>query len=333
MTVLSSFELLLFSIISCAILTRYAISFFTKLGIVDIPSTRRIHSNITPLCGGTSIVLTFIIGLALYDFVTLNHNTPYSYFSFPLGIAAAISLFDDIKPLTPGVRLIAHLAVAAFVINTYLNPKTLFHNELPMTIDYVIALLSLATFMNIYNFMDGIDGITSVESIHLSLTIISLCILRHEYIEKVDFILSMATLVLGSSVSFLYFNWHPAKIFLGDVGSISLGLILGLCLILLASSEHKLFVSAVIASLYYVADGGGTILLRIVKGEKIWLPHLNHFFQQAVRKGMSHNEISKKIAICNFILMVLSIGALYYPIISLAFALIITLITLVHFSK
>ena len=181
--------------------------------------------------------------------------------------------------------------------------------------------------------MDGIDGITSVESIHLSLTIIVLCILRHEHIAKVDFILSMAILILGSSISFLFFNWSPAKIFLGDVGSISLGLINGLCFILLASSENKLFVSAVIACLYYIADGGGTILLRLTKGEKIWLPHLNHFFQQAVRKGMSHKTVSKKIALCNFILMILSIGALYYPIISLAFACTTTAIILIHFSK
>jgi UDP-N-acetylmuramyl pentapeptide phosphotransferase/UDP-N-acetylglucosamine-1-phosphate transferase len=333
MNIESNLILLLFSIISCATLTRFAISFFTKLQILDIPNERRAHNRPTPRCGGTAIVLTLILGLALYDFITPNPHNLYSGFSIPLILAATISLFDDIKPIQPILRFIAHLAIAAFVIDIYLPPKTLFHNELPILIDYIMTIIALTAFMNVYNFMDGIDGITSTQSIHLSMTIIILCLLHYNTIIRVDLILSLSIITLGSSIAFLYFNWPPAKIFLGDVGSISLGLINGICLILIAASEQRLFLSAIIASLYYIADGGGTILIRLAKKEKIWLPHLNHFFQQANRKGMNHKTICSKIALCNFILMMLSIGALYYPIISFAFALLTVMIILIHFSR
>ena len=332
MNIESNLILLLSSIIICAIFTRFAISFFTNLQILDIPNERRAHNHPTPSCGGVAIVLTFIIGLILYDIVIQPHNL-YSSFLIPLIFAATISLFDDIKPLQPILRLIAHIAISAFVIDTYLPPKTLFHNELPIYIDYLMTIIALTAFMNVYNFMDGIDGITSTQSIHLSLTIIILCLLHYNNIAKVDLILSLSIITLGSSMSFLYFNWNPAKIFLGDVGSISLGLINGICLILIAASEQRLFLSAVIASLYYIADGGGTILIRLAKKEKIWLPHLNHFFQQANRKGMNHKTICSKIALCNLMLMLLSIGALYYPIISFAFVLLTVMIILIHFSQ
>ena len=131
----------------------------------------------------------------------------------------------------------------------------------------------------------------------------------------------------------LSFNWQPARIFIGDVGSISLGFLLGLCLMCLAMSSWHLFTASFISSLYYLADGGGTILIRLGRGEKIWQPHVKHFFQKAVRKGMSHSLVVRKISLCNFTLFILSISSLYLPAISIIISLIIVLITLIHFSK
>jgi UDP-N-acetylmuramyl pentapeptide phosphotransferase/UDP-N-acetylglucosamine-1-phosphate transferase len=143
----------------------------------------------------------------------------------------------------------------------------------------------------------------------------------------------IATLVLASSIGFIIFNWYPAKIFLGDVGSISLGFLLGLCLLLIAASNINLFVAVIIASLYYLADGGLTILIRLFHREKIWEPHLQHFFQKAVKKGMSHNKIVNRIIICNLLLMLLAINALYFPIISIILASAVVTLILVSFIE
>lgn len=324
--------LFVFSLSICSLITYYAINFFTNFGIVDRPSARRAHAKVTPRCGGVSILFTFCLGLAIWD--KIEHNSFASSLSFiiPLSIVAFISLLDDIWDVSILLRLITHIIISGIVVYLFLYPNTLFYNELPKWLDYFLSLFLLTTFINIYNFMDGIDGITSIESIHLSLTIIILALLRYDIIMHADLIVPMASLVLGCSIAFIRYNWSPSRIFLGDVGSISLGLIIGLCFLLIAASDQKLFISSFIACLYYIADGAGTILIRITKLQKIWLPHLNHFFQQATRKNMSHKEVSIKIALCNLILMVLSIAALYYPIISIAIAGISVMILLIHFS-
>ena len=174
---------------------------------------------------------------------------------------------------------------------------------------------------------------TSVESIHLSITMMILCILKFDTIINVDLIIVIILITLSCSISFLIFNWHPAKIFLGDVGSISLGFLLGFCLLLISASSTNLLIACIIASLYYIGDGGGTILIRLINKEKIWEPHLKHFFQKAVVNGMHTKQIIKRIIICNFLLMLLSINALYYPIISFISALLVIFITLIKFAK
>jgi UDP-N-acetylmuramyl pentapeptide phosphotransferase/UDP-N-acetylglucosamine-1-phosphate transferase len=183
-------------------------------------------------------------------------------------------------------------------------------------------VLALTTFLNIYNFLDGIDGISCAESIHLSITILILCYLRAEVVINVNLLIILNVIILASCLSFLIFNWHPAKIFLGDIGSIGLGFTIGLCLLTLSISSSNLFIASLIASLYYIADK-----------EKFWQPHLKHFFQQAVRKGMGHQEIVVKIALCNMSLMLLSVLSLYYPIMSTIIALFIVTTILIHFAK
>ena len=159
--------------------------------------------------------------------------------------------------------------------------------------------------------MDGIDGSATSEAIHISLGALLLSFIVPEIPTQI-IILSLVT--LASCLGFIKFNWHPAKIFLGDVGSISLGLICGWILISLAL--QGLYAAAIILPLFYLADSGLTILKRLLKGKKIWEAHSEHFFQKAIRKGKSHNVVTKKIIRCNFLLLILSLASLYYPITS-----------------
>ncbi|MDR0329846.1 MAG: UDP-phosphate alpha-N-acetylglucosaminyltransferase [Rickettsia sp.] len=324
--------LFLLSFIATSFLTWLLISSLPSFGVVDIPDPRRVHSRITPRGGGLAIVIVVIIALIAYEYFstkTLIHSIKIVPL---LLIISTISFLDDLISIPIFVRLIFHIICSTIAIFLFLFPVVLFHHELPLYIDFVLSIIGLIIFLNIYNFLDGIDGISGAESIHLSITILILCYLKSDIIININFIIVLNIIILACSIGFLIFNWHPAKIFLGDVGSISLGFLLGLCLLLISASSVHLFVASSIASLYYLADGGLTILIRLVNKEKIWQPHLKHFFQKAVRNGKSHKEVVSRIIICNILLMVLSIISLYFPLLSIIFAILVVMVTIINFA-
>ncbi|MFU7501996.1 MAG: UDP-phosphate alpha-N-acetylglucosaminyltransferase [Candidatus Tisiphia sp.] len=324
--------LFLLSFIATSFLTWLLISSLPSFGVVDIPDPRRVHSRITPRGGGLAIVIVVIIALIAYEYFSTKTLINSIKIVPLLLIISSISFLDDLISIPIFVRLVFHIICSTISIFLFLFPVVLFHHELPLYIDSMLSIIGLIVFLNIYNFLDGIDGISGAESIHLSITILILCYLKSDIIVNINFIIVLNIIILACSIGFLIFNWHPAKIFLGDVGSISLGFLLGLCLLLISASSVHLFVASSIASLYYLADGGLTILIRLVNKEKIWQPHLKHFFQKAVRNGKSHKEVVSRIIICNILLMVLSIISLYFPLLSIIFAILVVMVTIINFA-
>ena len=315
---------------SALVLTRLLIYIMPKFGIVDVPSTRRIHKGATPRGGGLSfvIVLTILLPLAEFFFSgTVFGSVELLKIFLPLCL---VSFWDDISHALIPIRLFIQILCSCLAIMWLIHPSTILHDEIPIFLDLVIGAFALLSFLNVYNFLDGIDGITVSESIHLSCTILLLCMLRYDIIPNVDMVIAIATIILGWSAGFIYFNWQPAKIFLGDVGSISLGFLLGICLLTIASADANLFVACFISALYHIADGSITILIRMIKGEKIWEPHLQHFFQKSVSNGRSHKRVVKRIMKCNILLMLFAANALYYPIISVIGGLLVVGITLIR---
>ncbi|MCC8461935.1 MAG: palindromic element RPE1 domain-containing protein [Rickettsia endosymbiont of Ecitomorpha arachnoides] len=319
--------LFIFSFIATAILTYILTKYLPAIGLVDVPSSRRSHDKITPRGGGLAIVIVVMIALSGFEYITSN-NLANSIKILPLLLViASISFLDDLKAVPILIRLIFHLICAAFAIFLFSQV-----NSIHILI-YSILVIALSGFINIYNFMDGIDGMSCVESIHLSSTMLILCFLQFPAIDNPYFIASVNVIILGCSCGFLIFNWHPAKIFLGDVGSISLGFLTGLCLLLLALTSTNLFVACAIASLYYITDAVLTILIRLLNKEKIWQPHLKHFFQKAVQKGKSHKQVVSIIAVCNIFLMIISVTSLYFPVISIMLAIAVITLTVQSLLK
>ncbi|ADE30399.1 undecaprenyl-phosphate alpha-N-acetylglucosaminyltransferase (mraY2) [Rickettsia prowazekii str. GvV257] len=321
MNINSYSALFIFSFIATTILTYILTKYLPTIGLVDVPSNRRSHNKITPRGGGLAIVIVVMIALSGFEYI-MSHNLVNSIKILPLLLViASISFLDDLKAVPILIRLIVHLICAACAILFFsqINSHILIHN---------ILIIALSGFINIYNFMDGIDGMSCVESIHLSSTMLVLCFLQFSIIDNPYFIASVNVIILGCSCGFLIFNWHPAKIFLGDVGSISLGFLTGLCLLLLALTSTNLFIACVIASLYYMTDAVLTILIRLLNKEKIWQPHLKHFFQKAVQKGKSHKQVVSIIAICNIFLMIISVISLNFPVISIMLAIAVITLTM-----
>ena len=321
------------SFIFASLLTKALIVQLANFGMIDVPGVRRAHTTSTPRGGGLAISLVLIVLGPLFEYST----TKSFYYSVkilpPFFMISLISFLDDIKTIHVSIRFTVHLFCASYVVYNFMYPSLVLHYDLPVSLVFVLASIGLTAFLNIYNFLDGIDGITAAETIHLSGTILILCYLKSDAITHLNFIVGVSTLICACSLGFIIFNWPPAKIFLGDVGSIGIGFLTGLNLLLIAAACERLFISAIIASLYYISDGGLTILIRLLNGEKIWQPHLKHFFQKAVKKGMSHKQVVKRIIFCNYTLMILAISALYAPLIALSLAVISVAITLIKFAR
>ncbi|MCH9812070.1 glycosyltransferase family 4 protein [bacterium] len=277
------------------------LSYFTvkasrTLKIIDVPNSRSNHKHSTPTAGGLAIVLTVTIFMLFYK--GLSPETKILPFLTSLWIIASVSLVDDLKSLQVLPRVIFQFTSMITLLSYYMP-------------GYLFLCIPLFFFINFYNFMDGIDGSAVSEASHISFSFFIISFLVPELPESMRI---LSVVLFGASLGFAKFNWHPAKIFLGDVGSISLGLICGWLLLNLAM--EGLYAASLIIPMFYLADSSLTILKRLIQRKKIWEAHSEHFFQKAARKGHSHSRITKKIIACNLVLMGLAVASITYPILS-----------------
>ena len=279
----------------------FAVKFFYKVGFVDNPNNRSCHSSPIALGGGVIVVPLILI-------TSIQLGFKWNYFVlFSLIILFAISFLDDLKNISPINRLIFHIISIGFFVLFFLLPyiKELFNiNYYLMMMILLVIILSITWFVNAFNFMDGINGITSVEVIYIC----SSLIFFYYFLDKKINILAFS--IILSIVSFSYYNWTPAKIFLGDTGSISLGFLIIYLLIVLGVRGY--WVTALLLPLYYLMDTSITLLIRIINKKKFWIAHNEHFYQKAIRKGFSHEKVNFYIILVNLGLFILSFFSLIY---------------------
>jgi len=294
-----------------------AIHIFSKQGILDVPNVRSNHKSATLTGGGVAVVSTIFIMMAIS--YTSADDAFYIYFLTSLLVLSAISFLDDLR----NIPILARIPFQIFAISLLIIGSL-------SGLDYKILIFLcfvLFGFLNCYNFMDGIDGSATAEAIHISTGTFLIGVMTQRMpVES----MVVSLIVISACSGFIKFNWHPARIFLGDVGSTVLGLICGWMLLILASQGF--YAAAVILPMYYIADSGLTLFKRLMARKKIWEAHSEHYYQLAARNGMPHNEITKKIMYCNFILLLLSIASLYIPAASITMASIPTFYLLRKFQ-
>lgn len=274
-------------------LTKFLIGWLTKRQVIDVPNQRSSHKTITPRGGGLAILLVFLPFVILWPLVEGTLNFYLYHFLLPIIGLAIVSGVDDVKGLSAQVRISFHIlavGVGLFPYASYLQNHPLF---LPAFILIPAFFIAWLWFINLYNFMDGIDGITGIETIFICIG----CLL---FAPKT--VAALAVFLLLATLGFLRWNWSPAKIFLGDVGSVTLGFILGAFLLEIALSSHWAY--ALILPLYYLADATITLVRRGLQGKKIWQAHKEHFYQRAVQNGCSHRHVALCVALCNIGLLI-----------------------------
>jgi len=210
-------------------------------------------------------------------------------------VMACVGAADDVRPLAVAPRLLLQaLAVAAVI---YALPNALRVVPIvPFWLERVLLFLGGLWFVNLVNFMDGIDWMTVVEVIPIAAALAALGALAALPPEAVVVALALGGAMLG----FAYFNRPAAKLFLGDVGSLPIGLLVGWLLVLLAGSGN--LAAALLLPLYYLADATLTLLRRLSSGERIWQAHRTHYYQRATDRGFTVTEIVTRVFVVNLVL-------------------------------
>ncbi len=299
--------------------------------ILDIPNERSMHKAPVPRGGGLAVIQVILGGVAVFYFLLPSPILPVCT---SVLLLLFVSWLDDKKSLGIGVRLGSHLLAALIGAFALGSEATLFGDFLPFWADRAILVFGWAWFMNLTNFMDGIDGITGVQTITTTAGAGFLLWLTDRlFIETGGAMpdLALAALIVGACAGFLIHNWHPAKIFLGDAGSVPLGFLMGYLLLKLASAGFG--AAALILPLYYLADSGLTIGHRALKREKIWQPHRQHFYQRAAAGEGRHDKIVLWILETNLILVLLAGVSIFYPLAALAAAVLTVALLLFKMQK
>ncbi len=284
--------------------TRLLVGILARRAILDHPNHRSSHDVPTPHGGGIAVLGALLPAWLLTE--QFMPGTPDGLLVVVGGaiFLAVVSWIDDVRGLGPVVRLLAQAAMVAAVL--FLAPFTapVFGGWLPPTADLVVAALLWIWFINLFNFMDGIDGIAGVQTAGIGMGVFVTA-----KVGKLDAgWLALGLSAAAASVGFLRWNWHPAKIFLGDVGSIPLGFLLGWLLLGLAAAGYP--APAIILPAYFLADATITLVRRLLRGEKIWEAHREHFYQLAVQSGLRHDQVSGIIAVANIFLIALAMVAM-----------------------
>jgi Fuc2NAc and GlcNAc transferase len=265
--------------------------------LIDVPNARSSHRMATPRGGGLAIVLVVLAGIAaLFLRGSISRELAWAVLGGGAGVAL-IGFVDDHRHVAAGWRLLGHFAAAIWVVGWLggLPSVELFGLSLELgPIGFAVAAVGLVWGLNLFNFMDGIDGVAGIEALTLSL-LASLC----ATVAGTSAGVSVAWLLAAATMGFLFWNFPRARIFMGDVGSGFLGLLLGTLALHAAWQASVLLWCWMILAGVFVVDATYTLLRRLLRGEAIHQAHRSHAYQIAARRVGRHVPITLGVAAIN----------------------------------
>ena len=294
------------------------------------PIARSSHRIPTPQGAGLGVVIGTIVaasaGLSMFQ-----ATSSLALVFAATAILAVVGAIDDVRPVPIGPRLVMQ-AVGLAVLLAAVPGSVRLLPQIPLVAERATLLVAGLWFVNLVNFMDGLDWITAAEIVPTTAALIVFGLTGYLSIEP--FVVAAA--LCGAYLGFAPFNRPAAKVFLGDVGSLPTGLLLGWCLLDLAARGH--LAAAVLLPLYYLADSTLTLFKRILRGQKFWLAHREHFYQQATDNGLSVLQIVTRVFALNVVLaalagLTLTTPALSVQLGSLAVGACAVALTLLAFAR
>ncbi|MBH3428785.1 MraY family glycosyltransferase [Pseudomonas alkylphenolica] len=284
---------LLGSLLLTASLRRYALA----KSIIDIPNARSSHTVPTPRGGGVAIVAAFLGSLAILGIIGFADTDMLIALSGAGALIALLGFMDDHGHIAARWRLLGHFIGAAWVLGWLGGLPALQVVGLQIDLGWfgaVLAALYLVWLLNLYNFMDGIDGIASVEAITACL---GACLLY--WIAGATSLVILPLLLAMAVAGFLFWNFPPARIFMGDAGSGFLGIILGALSLQAAWVSSELFWCWLILLGVFIVDATFTLLRRLARGDRVYEAHRSHAYQFASRQHGKHLPVTLMVAALN----------------------------------
>lgn len=289
------FPLCATAFVACAVLTGLVRKHALRVGLMDEPNARSSHSESTPRGGGLALVVAFCASSIIASGAGIVEWRFVWAMVLPGGLVAFIGWRDDHGHVPALRRLLVHLAACALAIAVIaLSSDNLLTPDPHWSIG-VVALTWIACgwFLNLFNFMDGIDGIAASEAAFVSFAAAALLT------DAGGLVVLWA--VLGSTaLGFLLWNWAPARIFMGDVGSGFLGCIIATLLIAsdLYSEKFSAWTALALAG-PFASDATVTLLRRTIRGERWYSAHRSHAYQWLARRWRSHARVTTLLALLN----------------------------------
>lgn len=274
----------------------FVIRIALKFNLLDIPGDRSSHKRPTPTMGGLAIVTAFFLGMILVQYLPVHWEKSRWLWWFLAGggVVAAHGLIDDVRTLPPLLRFILFCIVAGLPIIggirlkafgiPFLGMIELGILEIPMTMLWILAVIIF------YNFMDGIDGL----AVGVGAIVAGFLAYIAWEVGNTD-ILILSLLLGGSCLGFVWHNFPPAKIFMGDVGSTFIGYTLAMLALIGNQSEQSEHIPLIIPVLLlgtFLFDTVVTAGRRILRREKWYLSHREHYYQRMTNLGFSHLQIT-----------------------------------------
>ena len=276
------------SFVLANLIRRYAL----KKNLIDLPNDRSSHTIPTPRGGGLSIVVTFFFAIS---FVNSLSQDIYIALAGSGVLIAVIGFWDDHGHIAARWRLLSHFVAAAWVMFWLggVPEFQLFGFSIDAGwIGMVIVAFLLVWLLNLFNFMDGIDGIAASETIFVS------CSGAYfSWVNGFESLSFLSFLLAASTTGFLILNWFPAKIFMGDVGSGFLGLMLGVIAYVYIIEGGLIWIWLILLAVFLV-DSGVTLIRRVLNGERWYEAHCSHAYQNAARKW-GHKKVTVSVIIIN----------------------------------
>jgi len=281
MTIVLSF---LFSLFACLLLK----SSYSPLKILDLPNERSLHVVPTPRTGGVGVILATLI---VWGGQCSLYGMPYTigWISVAALLVASISLIDDFRELSPLIRILVHGVSAGVLI---VGGLVIFEGWFGI----LFTWFAIVWMLNLYNFMDGMDGFAG------GMTLSGFAFLTAAgWLQGANEYAMFTSIVAAAAFGFLFVNFPPARIFMGDVGSATLGLLAAaFSLWGIRDGIFEWWFPALIFS-PFIVDATVTLLRRIMSRERIWEAHRSHYYQRLVQMGWGH----KKTVIAEYLLMLL----------------------------
>ena len=281
----------------CWFVTGALIPILRRGHMLDYPNERSSHFTPTPRGGGIAVTGSVLLAWIALDKAGLVASSVIGV-ALGAGLLAVVSWIDDVRGLSPRVRLVAQSAAVTIGILALPDARNGLAAWSGPALYLAATGLLWVWWINLFNFMDGIDGLAVSEAAAICGGLLLLAAVGDDTDPTTAL---LAAGIIGAAVGFLVWNWSPARIFLGDVGSVPLGYLSGYLLLDLAARGR--WKMALILPLYFLADATITLFRRLLSGERVWEPHRQHFYQRALRNGLGHAAVVKRVIAADLLLI------------------------------